>query len=64
MMMLSGCAVEPEIRTVKIPDCSMVPYVELTDEQIDALRLDQLFDNVITRIRQQTQIIDLCKVEK
>lgn len=60
-MTLTGCAVEPEIRIVKIPDCSMVPYVDLTEEQINALRLDQLFDNVITRIRQQTEIIDLCK---
>lgn len=61
MMTLTGCAIEPEIRIVKIPDCSMVPYVDLTEEQIDALRLDQLFDNVITRIRQQTEIIDLCR---
>ena len=59
--MLSGCAVEPEIKIVEMSDCSIVPYINLTDKQIDALLLDELFHSVLIAIDKQSQIIDECK---
>ena len=45
----------------KVSDCSIVPYIKLTDKQIDALLLDELFHSVIVDIDKQSRIIDLCK---
>ncbi len=60
-MLLAGCAVEPKVIVTKVSDCSIVPYIKLTNKQIDALLLDELFHSVIVDIDKQSRIIDLCK---
>ena len=61
LLVLSGCASVERIVTVEVSSCSIVPYINLTDKQIDALLLDELFHSVLIAIDKQSQIIDECK---
>jgi hypothetical protein len=46
---------------VEVSNCSVVPYINLTEKQEDALYLDELFHSVLIAIDKQSQIIDECK---
>ena len=60
-MLLTGCASEPKVIVTKVSDCSIVPYINLSEKQIDALILDELFHSVLIDIDKQSRIIDECK---
>ncbi len=58
---MSGCASAERIVKVEVSNCSVVPYINLTEKQEDALYLDELFHSVLIAIDKQSQIIDECK---
>ena len=57
-MLLLGCASEPIVIT-KI-SCDVVPYLNLSNAEIDALVEDERLHNLIIRIDKQNRIIDTC----
>lgn len=59
--LVSGCASAERIVKVEVSNCSVVPYINLTEKQEDALYLDELFHSVLIAIDKQSQIIDECK---
>ena len=61
MSLLTGCANAERIVKVEVSNCSIVPYIQLTEKQEDALYLDELFHQLLIDIDRQSQVIDECK---
>lgn len=62
MTLLSGCvSAVPSVITVEKVSCSTVPYINLSNSEIDALLLNVELHNLIVDIDKQSRIIDGCK---
>jgi len=61
-MLLTGCASEPNVKTITVTksNCLVVPYLDLSDEEIDALVEDIRLHPLIIRIDKQNRILDVC----
>ena len=63
MSLLSGCASEPRIVKVIESDCNVVPYINVSDKQIDLLLDNDGLHSLLIEIDKQSRIIDGCKNE-
>lgn len=64
MVLLSACESAPEVVTVTKSNCDIVPYIDLTEKEIDALIDNAELHGLIIRVDKQNRVIDLCKAKK
>lgn len=61
-MLLLGCvSAPPKVITITKVDCSVIPYIDLSNEEIDLLFDNEFLHDLLVRVDKQNRIIDGCK---